>query len=472
VVPNCIHWGGSLLCFSVKDDVAREAAAARQARGDAVFLFHIGSEVGESHRWNPFSFVRLGTPLAFSDIQKIMFSVVPPTKSPNPFWDNAARRMGTAIAAILSETPGVKLNLAAVRRAIGRPDWKEYLTGLVNEARRAGRPYPAAAVDTLLGWTDHKDEEGAASVRETLTTALALWEIPEVAAITEESDFDMAAIRDRQMSIFVVAQPDEIRRYRLIYQLFFEQFTSLNMRGEFPISRTPSARLARFWAWYCGRPLPAAPANRIKYRALVMLDEFWALGQVSVLADAVAYTRSYGFRLAYVVQSKMQIISAFGKEGAGNLFLNAGAEILFGGTDPEVAKEVSERMGHNTEIETSKSAPRYFAWFKPSKQTENEAARSRALALPQEIHRMPKDEMVVLRPGVMPLRCKRVFWFLEPLFATSGMASPVWPKLAMTVDRDQGTAKAAGAAAGTQKAATARPKPQGKVRRTKAAQDA
>lgn len=436
VVPNARKWGGSFLCFSVKEDVVREAAAERRALGDEVFVFHVGAPSGKTHCWNLLGSVRRGTPHAFSDIQQTMFSILPPTKAPNPYWDNAARRMGSAAAVMLAETPGVPLNIPAVRRLIGRPDWAENFEMMIETARRQGRSYPAAVVDTILGWTSKKDEEGANSVRETITTALSIWEIPEIAAITGKSDFDIGKIRQKKMSVFVVAQPKDIRRYRVIYQSFFEQFIALNMDEEFPLSQRLLGRAKRLWAWWCGREATAAGSNRIKYRTLVLLDEFWALGQVSMLADAAAYVRSYGFRIAYVVQSKMQTVAAFGKEGSENLFLNTGAEILFGGTDQAVAKQVSEAMGTNTEIEKTKSAPRFMAWFNPSRQTESEQLKQRAIMLPQEISRMPKDEMVVIRPGLMPLRCKRIFWFKDRRFDNSGVPTPVVPVLKIEVERD------------------------------------
>ncbi|PHK93446.1 hypothetical protein CR162_18400 [Pseudoroseomonas rhizosphaerae] len=412
VVPNCQNWGGSLVCFSVKRDVAQAAAAERQRLGDEVFLFDLMSHDGRTHRWNPLGQVRRGTPEAFNDIQKAMFRLVPETKAQNPFWDNAGRRLAGAAALLLAETPSEPLTVQAVRRLLARPDWAENFQAMLQRAREEGRPYPVAAVDTISAIIRRKEDESAASVIETTTTALALWEIPRVAAGTAESDFDLGAIRTRKMSIFVVASPDDIRRLRIIYQMFFSQFVAANTQQEFGED----------------------PAHR--HRVLVMLDEFWALGEVSVLADAVAFTRSYGFRLAYVIQSKNQTVTSFGKEGSKNLFLNTGAELLYGGCDIEVAEEASKRMGFDTVEEVTRSRPRYLAWFQSNKQTESEAMRRRALMLPQEISRMKRDQVVVLRPGIMPMRLQRIRWFEDQWFRDRGGSTPEWPNLEVAVERD------------------------------------
>ncbi|PWC26656.1 type IV secretory system conjugative DNA transfer family protein, partial [Teichococcus aestuarii] len=71
-----------------------------------------------------------------------------------------------------------------------------------------------------------------------------------------------------------------------------------------------------------------------------------------------------------------------------------------------------------------------------NKQTESEAMRRRALMLPQEISRMPRDQVVVLRPGIMPLRMQRIRWFEDRWFKDRGGAMPEWPLLEVKVERD------------------------------------
>ncbi|RZA13809.1 MAG: hypothetical protein EOP93_19590, partial [Lysobacteraceae bacterium] len=173
VVPNVMNWGGSVVCFSVKRDVADVCAAERAKQDDKVFIFDLTGADGRTHRWNPLGAVPRGTSAVYNECQKAMFGIIPQTKAQNPYWDNAARRIGTAAAVVLSETPGAALNVGSVRRLLGRSDYAENLRGMVRASRRENRPYPAAAVDTLLTWLAREGEDGAASVRETIATALA-----------------------------------------------------------------------------------------------------------------------------------------------------------------------------------------------------------------------------------------------------------------------------------------------------------
>jgi type IV secretion system protein VirD4 len=410
VNPNSMSWGGSLLAFSIKADIWENTAAAREAMGDRVFVLNVTGN--RTHRWNPLGLVRRGTFYAHADVQLVMYGLVPPTKAQNPYWDNAARRIAVAAGVLISETPNMKLNVNEVRKLVGAADYDARIRKMIDAARKASRPYPQAPVDTLLTWLDKKNEEGASSVRETLTTALQLWEDPRVQAATEVSDFDVSRIRSQRMSVFVCAEVGDIRRLGVLYGVFFDQFVAVNTREEY--GRDPSHI----------------------HRCLVVLDEMWALGKRDIIADAAAFTASYGFRICYVLQAKSQIRGIFGEEGAKNLFLNTGVECLFGGTDQDTAEEISKRAGMDTITETTKSRPRFMSALNPQKQTESEAARRRALVLPQEISRMPQSAMIVLRPGFMPLRLTRIRHYDDPHYKPLGGPPPPLPELRVRVELD------------------------------------
>jgi type IV secretion system protein VirD4 len=412
VVPNCLTWGGSLIAFSIKRDLVKAAAAERLWKGQAVFVFDPTNPDARSHRWNPLGNVPRGRVGCYDAVQRVMQFVVPETKATNPYWENAARRIATAAAVLLAETPGAPLHLAAVRRLIGRADHETNFRAMINAARERGAPYPIAAVDAILGWLDRKTDIGAAGVRDTILTALRLWDSEVIAAATEASDFDLAEIRQRPISVFVCAEVADIRRLRPLFGLFFQQLIDFNTRQEF------------------------AEDTRNKHRLACVLDEFWAPGRMDVLADAAAFTASFGFRMLYVVQSKQQLHTIYGEQGAENIFLNTGAELLFGGADQRLAEEVSKRGGSDTVQAVSTARPRFLGWLFPARQHEHASERARSLLLPQEVQRLPSDAMIVLRPTLPPLKLARIVWFRDRPFRTMSGTPPVVPLLHLQVERD------------------------------------
>lgn len=415
VVPNALGWSGSLVCFSVKRDVWEAAAAQRQRLGDAVFIFDLSDPQRRTHRWNPLGYVRRGDPATYSDIARTMAFLLPSVASnANAYWYDAARKISIAIGVLLAETPNVNLNVAAILSIVRRPDYGDALREMIAEARDGGRPYPQSAVETVMSWLAQEGKEGAEGVRETIMTSLALWNDPIVAAATERSDFNLGDLRNRRLSVFVCGGPADVRLFRPVYGLLFEQLVQLNTRVEF------------------GRD----PAHR--HRVLGLLDEFWALGKADGLADAAAFTASYGFRWAFVQQSKDQSVSAFGEAGARNLFNNTGAELIFGGTDLQTAKEVSERIGTATVAATTTSRPRFFGWAMPAKQNESESQRGQRLLLPEQISRLSRSTVIVLRPGLMPLKLQRIEHFTDPAYASLKGQPPAVQPLQVTVELDQG----------------------------------
>ncbi|KAA5609601.1 type IV secretory system conjugative DNA transfer family protein [Rhodovastum atsumiense] len=412
VVPNCLAWDGSLVAFSIKRDLVRDAAGARRAKGQEVFVFDPTNPDGRSHRWNPLGHVPRGQVGCADAIQRVMQTLVPETKANNPYWDNAGRRVAAAAAVLLAETPGAPLTVAAVRRLIERADYAQNFRTMIDAARARAQPYPAAAVDAILGWLDREADPGALGVRDTIVTALRLWDSEVIAAATETSDFDLAALRHRPVSVFVCAEVADIRRLRPLFSLFFQQLIAVNTRREF------------------------GEDPRDRHRLAVVLDEFWAPGRMDVLADAAAFTASFGFRMLYVVQSKQQLASIYLQEGAENLFLNTGAELLFGGADQRLAEEVSKRAGTDTVETVSTHRPRFFGWLLPARQQEQLAPRPRPLLLPQELQRLPPHEMIVLRPSLPPLKLDRIIYYTDPAFRDLLAPPPVVPRLQLRVERD------------------------------------
>jgi type IV secretion system protein VirD4 len=395
----------------------QDCAAERERKGDKVYVFDVTDPNGETHCRSGFGESDRNGPDIYDDIQRVMWVLIPETRANNPYWDNAARKVATAVGVMVAETPDENLCVARVLSIIEAHDYEVQIRDFIYRSRIENRPFPQAAVSTVLSWLDNKAEEGAAAVRDNILTALALWHVPRIASATSRDDFKVGDIRSQRISVFVCAQPGDIRRLRPIYSLLFTQLMQKNTRVE----------------WRNLRP-------RREHRTLIMLDERWALGEMKELDDAFAFVRSYGLRFGLVLQNKKQLYSAIGEHGAKNLFDNTYVELIFGGTDYDTAKEVSERSAVDTVKEESVSKPKFLGFINPSKYNENVRSAARPLLLPQEVTRLPKSKVVVQIKGEPPLILDRIFWYSDPHFRTmSNGTMPPMPKLTVEVARDTDT---------------------------------
>ena len=164
-----------------------------------------------------------------------------------------------------------------------------------------------------------------------------------------------------------------------------------------------------------------------------MLDEFARLGRMDTLAHAAQFVRAYGIRLAFVVQNKAQLRAIYGRDGASDLFDNLGAEIVFGTSDPDLTKELEERLGDSTVTITTRNRPRFMAWLNWSKQGESDHPHRRPLMLDQEVRMLDPDEQLIIRPGMLPAKTQRICWYRDKQFLALHRPPPEIPELRIDV---------------------------------------
>jgi type IV secretion system protein VirD4 len=425
VIPNCFTWRGSLVVLDVKGDAFRATAGWRATgMGQDVYLFDPAAEDQRTHRWDPFASVSRGSYDRFDQISRAAFLLFPEapgggTTNSDKFWEPAARAAFTAVATIVAETPALPLTMSTVFDFFTSGDGFARLENMVREGREGSGPrYSQIAVNGLSDLFGGAVDQ-VQSIRKTVSTRLQAWFNPRIRAATNESDFDLRDLRRRPMTIYVTVAPGNMSRMRPLLALFFDQLVNLNT------DKAPDQD------------------STVQYQTLVILDEFARLGRMDTLAEAAQYVRGYGIRLAYVIQNKAQIRAKYGADAAEDIFDNAGAEIVFGTNDLRLAKELQERLGDNTVRATTKQRPRFWSAFKWDKHSESEHPHRRPLMLAQEISRLPPDEQIILRPGMLPLRTKRPAWFTDPDFTARVRRPPPIPTLTVETAEDDGTTSVA-----------------------------
>jgi type IV secretion system protein VirD4 len=415
VIPNCLLYEATLVCLDVKKENWAATAGIRAAAGQKVSLFDPLAPDGRTARYNPFTYVRRGTIDAFEDIQRIAQMVFPHVSGDQQFWVDAARSAFTGAAGFLAETPELPLTFGEVLRLLSSVDGAQSMIERIEARRQQGKPYTEATVkaleDYLKGSADLVN-----SIRKTITARLSLWFNPRIDAATAESDFDLRELRRSLHAIYIGVTPDNIARLRPLLALFFQQLVDLTIRT-LP-QHDPSA----------------------KHQVLLLLDEFPLLGPMPVLADAFAYVAGYNLRIMLIMQSKAQLRDRdlYGPDKAEAILDNCGLEVVFGTKDLKLTEELSARLGYDTVEGQTRSGPRFWQVFRRDRLSLTESDQRRALLLPQEVARLGPLDAILVRPGMYPIRCKRIRYYRDKMFSRLVRPAPAVPAIDIQVRLDQG----------------------------------
>src|ERR1700684_1994874 len=283
-IPNGLNWPGSLVQVDIKRENWSITSGFRASRGQACFRFEPLSPNGDTARWNCLSYVAESPDRRINDIQRIADILYAESPGADPFWVASARSLFVGICLYLFETKSLPKTMGEVRRQGMASDdegfgahWKRIVQG-----RQSSKfPLSPECVRALYDVIDLAPVT-ASSVRKTFTSRLDLWLNPILDAATSDNDFDLRALRKKQMSIYVGVNPDDLHRLRPVLSLFFQQAIGLQTRA-----------------------LPEHDPT-LKLQVMMMLDECAALGRIPILAEALSYLPGYNVRVALVIHTPAQ----------------------------------------------------------------------------------------------------------------------------------------------------------------------
>src|SRR5262249_35784704 len=107
VVPNGLHWPGSLMQVDITRECWTLTAGYRASRGQACYRFEPLEPTGQTARWNPLSYVSPEPDRRIDDIQRIADILYAEAPGSDPFWVASARNLFLGISLYLFETPSL-----------------------------------------------------------------------------------------------------------------------------------------------------------------------------------------------------------------------------------------------------------------------------------------------------------------------------------------------------------------------------
>jgi type IV secretion system protein VirD4 len=231
------------------------------------------------------------------------------------------------------------------------------------------------------------------SIRKTFTAKLQLWANPMVDAATSADSFDLHDLRREPISIYFGVNPGDLGRLGQLLNLFFTQLYDCNM------DRMPE------------------DDPSLRYEVAVIKDEFTAMGRMPIVLDSIGLMGGYGLRPFIIVQAVSQLRQVYGADGAETIMSCCGASVIFAPREQKYAEDISRMLGPYTAEVVSRSRQRFTLSTKPGGGSSTVSHMARPLMNPQEVKQMGKHNEIIAVEGMLPILCKKIWFWKLGLFA-------------------------------------------------------
>lgn len=326
LIPNLKRWKGSALCLDVKGENATLTAEDRAAMGQTVGIvdpFHIVKGPASRFRVsiNPLAVLDPAARSYRKDIEAVADGMIMRHDPKHETWVKAARTMiGGGIDMMLAEDgPPEEKTLPALRRMFLQPPailraWAESMLAADTPARLA----PEAGA-LLLEKLDSPDSIPAQTYGSNLLPALGWIGDPAFDDLWHGlPPFDLRQLKEGNATLYLVLPPDALGPRGTFLRLF--------------VSMTLNVMMSNL-------------AGKNDARCLFMLDEFYSLGSLDIVAQAMGLMRGYGVQLWPFMQDLGQLRKLYGDHLSDTFFGNADAHIFFGNTDAGSLDYISKSIG-------------------------------------------------------------------------------------------------------------------------------
>ncbi|MDF7675974.1 type IV secretory system conjugative DNA transfer family protein [Neisseriaceae bacterium ESL0693] len=431
VIPNCLHYRGSLVVYDPKlENFLITAGFRRDKLKQQVFLFNPAGQMPEhavnpnaplvSHKWNPVTYIRRNYQYMYKDIMKMATILIPRSEKDSgssTFFTESAQKLFTGLMLYMLETEKERdladskqkstlANLFRLTAPVTGQTLAEWIKEEIELRDQQEHTQLSSNCKTLLYGFANGNAKTGADILATLTAPLGVFLDPVVEAATSGDDFLLTDLRKKRMTIYLGIIPTDSDPFARLTNLFFSQLVTVNIQQGLP-ENNPT----------------------LKYQCLLLMDEFTALGAIPAILHGVAYIAGYGLRLLIIIQSPSQVTQIYGKEATRTFFTNFSAHIVFTPQDDTDAKEYSEMIGY----ETFKARSVSRSSGRTSSNSRSDSDQRRAVMLPQELRLMPQSDSIISLNNTRPIYAKKIMYWQDEIFIKrANLPFPIVPALTIS----------------------------------------
>ena len=390
VIPNLLHWQGSVFVTDPKGELAGVTARHRETTfGQKVIVLNPWGLHGlPQHRFNPLAWLvtlaadERGQRGLTEEVAALALQLIPePEDARNRFFREGSRKLlralilhmatrGDADRCTLPELwrllqSSTKLDAALIEMA-----GSQVLGGIV------------ADLAEDIARTMEKNPETFQSFCEGASQSVSIFDPSGwLAESVSASDFSFSELKTGKASVYLVIPSDRIGTHGAWLGLLTRQAIDA-------VGRTPG-----------------------RAKVLFMLDETANMGKLAGLSESLTLLPGLGVRVWMIVQSLDQLRAVYGREATNTIISQAEVQQFFAIQEHGLTKTLSEALGQRTVKTTSINLGRE-ADDVPG---ESRGEAGRPLMSADEIRLMPKTEQLLLIQSHPPIRAQRVpFWNVTP----------------------------------------------------------
>ena len=383
-----IRRGESVVISDPKSEMYADRAELFRKRGYTVRVYNLlRPELGDS--WNCM-FDLGGDTLMAQVLTDVIIANTKGDGESDHFWDNGEANLLKSLILYVdldsTRRPEEK-NLPAVYQMITQNTEKQ----LAMIFDRLPLDHPAKAPYSLFS-------QGSDAVRAGiilgLGTRLQVLQSEAVRRITRRSDIDLAMPGKQKCAYFIILD-DQNSSLEFLSSLFFA-FLFI--------------KLVRY--------ADSTPNQRCKVPVNIILDEMNNIGVIPDFGRRLSTVRSRALQIVMVCQSLPQLQNRYPNNLWAELLGNADTQIMLGATDDVSAQYFSARSGDMTvEVNSTMTTRQSIALAQVIPQYRyTEGLGRRRVLTPDEVLRLPNDELLIIIRGQKVLRAKK-FDFTEHPYA-------------------------------------------------------
>lgn len=386
VIPNALHWQGSLLALDNKGEIFDATSGYRAFSGNRVFRFSPASPDFKTHCINPLDYVSRDNPSRrIADLHLILDILIAGSGDENKMWAEEARSLALGLLLWLLQS-NRRFALSELASMVKSGNLEDFLLKVIAAHTVADNliTLDHAAYLAIQNFLQKAPKEQS-GVRSTLASMLRLWEDPFICAATNRSDVDFRDFRKTPITLYFSFGTNQIVRLAPLINLLIQLFLNV-MLAHLPKADEP-------------------------VKVLCLLDEINRFGRMDKLKDGFGDLAGYGVHLMPIIQNLGQFYSLYGgRDGSDIFFQNSDLKIGFRQNTPTDKEFLSRECGSRTVRIKNRS----YASTREGSQY-SESLIERPLLSPAEVGSLPKHQAILLT-GDGLIRCKKISYFRDQGF--------------------------------------------------------